>query len=200
MLAQATSAYDPAVPLRHMPPTVLSPERRGRTGDAEAVIILLRDGLNALDRNRSDARAAISLAYEMLRGDRSAPEIAAPAEVVRGGLAPWQMRRATHYIDQRLEQPISVADIAAVTRLSTTHFARGFKRSFRMTPHAYLFKRRIERAQELMLSTREPLAQIALACGFADQGHLSRRFRQGTGSSPQAWRRERLSEADVEPA
>src|SRR5262249_1506686 len=81
-------------------------------------------------------------------------------------------------------------DVARITQLSTSHFCRAFKTSFGETPRAYILRRRVERAQELMLTTKEPLSQIALACGLCDQAHFSRVFRRIVGETHNAWRRQ----------
>ena len=83
---------------------------------------------------------------------------------------------------------------AAVARRSTAHFCRAFRRTFGQTPHAYVTTRRLERAKSLMLESHEQLSVIALLCGFTDQAHLSKLFRQHTGEPPGAWRRRRASE------
>lgn len=109
--------------------------------------------------------------------------------VARGGLAPWQARRVRDQVEARLGAAVRVEEFAAVAGLSPRYFSRAFKVSFGLTPHAYVTCRRIERAKVLMLQTDEGLSQIALACGLADQAHLSRLFRQVVGVSPSAWRR-----------
>ena len=58
-----------------------------------------------------------------------------------------------------------------------------------MPPHAYVIQRRLEHATKLMIETDASLSEIAIACGFGDQAHLSRRFRAQTGVTPAAWRR-----------
>jgi AraC-like DNA-binding protein len=88
-----------------------------------------------------------------------------------------------------LHASLRIDDLAIVAHLSRGYFKRAFKVSFGETPHGYLMRMRVERAQQMMLEGQEPLAQIAMACGLADQAHLSRVFRQATGSSPGAWRR-----------
>jgi AraC family transcriptional regulator len=87
-------------------------------------------------------------------------------------------------------QPV---DLARLVRLSVSHFARAFKYTFGYSPHAFLMRRRMERAQGLMLKSSVPLAQIALECGLSDQAHLSRLFLQFTGESPASWRRARVT-------
>src|SRR5689334_7012448 len=113
---------------------------------------------------------------------------AAPA---RAALAPWQARRVAAHIDAHLAHDLRLTDLAAIARLSSSYFSRAFKGSFGKAPHAFIIERRIMRAQHEMLAADEPLSQIALACGFADQAHLSRAFRRLTGRTPHAWRRAR---------
>lgn len=117
------------------------------------------------------------------------PRSFTPDAGARGGLAPWQARRVRDHVEARLGGVVRVEDFAAVAGLSPRYFSRAFKVSFGVTPHAYVTWRRIERAKALMLQTDEGLSQIALACGLADQAHLSRLFRQGVGMSPSVWRR-----------
>jgi len=111
--------------------------------------------------------------------------------VYRGGLAPWQVRTLTTHIEANLDAPLSCEALAQLTNLSVWHFARAFKCTFGYSPHVFLLRRRVERAQGLMLKTNTPLAQIAIECGFADQAHLSRLFLQFTGERPASWRRAR---------
>ena len=82
-----------------------------------------------------------------------------------------------------------VETLAGLVRLSTSHFCRSFKVSVGDTPHAYIMRRRLERAQAMMLESTESLSQIAAACGLADQAHLTRLFRRYTGQTPFNWRR-----------
>jgi len=112
-------------------------------------------------------------------------------EQARGGLPPGVLRRVRAHVDANLESNIDLADLAAVANLSRCHFARAFKQSVGATPHDYLVQRRLERAQELLADTEMPLAEIALATGFSDQSHFSRRFREHLNASPSAFRRAR---------
>lgn len=105
------------------------------------------------------------------------------------GLAPWQRTRITGYVDANLAKRLSTAELAALVRLSKTHFRRAFKVDQGCSPHEYVIQCRIARAKTLMLETGISLAQIALECGLADQAHLSRLFRRRVGISPSAWRR-----------
>jgi AraC family transcriptional regulator len=109
----------------------------------------------------------------------------------RGGLAPGQIRRIRRHIEANLAATIPNKDLAAIIRLSTSHFSRAFKESFADTPHRYVMRRRLERAKALMLTTDASLGRIAAECGFCDQPHFNRLFRRLIGDSPRAWRRER---------
>jgi AraC family transcriptional regulator len=156
---------------------------------------LLDDAKLALRTDRQAAEASIARASALLQGD-AADEIQikrdAPRTVARGGLAQWQIRRATAYVDANLASTISVQDLSDMTRLSRSHFSRAFKVSVGESVHAYIIRQRIERAQEMMLTTADSLCQIALACGLSDQAHFSRLFRSVVGISPNAWRRQWL--------
>jgi AraC family transcriptional regulator len=112
-------------------------------------------------------------------------------DLARGGLAPWQIRLVEALVDGNLDRNITVEELAGLARLSVSHFGRAFKQSFGMAPHAYVTSERMALARDLMLTTSEPLSQIALTVGLADQSHLSRLFRQHVGQSPFAWRRAR---------
>jgi len=108
---------------------------------------------------------------------------------MRGGLAPWQVRRTQDFMDANLDGDPSIAQLASECRLSSSHFARAFKQTMGMPPHRWLTKRRIERAKQLLQETGSQLADIALDCGFADQSHFVRVFSQSEGHSPGMWRR-----------
>lgn len=148
---------------------------------------------SALDDERGTAEDSLRRAAELLR-EMGETKSLSGSEQSRGGLAPWQIRKVTRYVDANLDQTIRNEDLATVARLNTSHFGRAFRNSFGEPPHEYVIRRRVERAQGLMLSTRAPLSAIALDCGLADQAHLSRLFRRIVGESPRAWRRARLGE------
>lgn len=145
---------------------------------------------SALDDERGTAEDSLRRAAEILQ-EMGETEIA-PKEVVRGGLSPWQIRKVTSHVEANLDQPIRNEDLAMIVRLNPSHFGRAFRNSFGEPPHEYVIRRRVERAQGLMLSTDAPLSEIALDCGMADQAHLSRLFRRVVGETPRAWRRARV--------
>jgi AraC family transcriptional regulator len=107
----------------------------------------------------------------------------------RGRLLAWQARKVQGYIDSHITGPVPVCELSALVRLSEAHFSRSFKRTFGESPHAFVIRRRLEFAAQYMLQSDAPLSDIALRCGFADQAHLSKLFRQSSGLTPSAWRR-----------
>jgi AraC-like DNA-binding protein len=82
-----------------------------------------------------------------------------------------------------------ITEVAGVCGLSTTYFAKAFKQATGAPPHAWLVMRRIERAKRLLSESTLEIAEIALACGFVDQSHLSRTFVKRERCSPGKWRR-----------
>jgi AraC family transcriptional regulator len=100
-----------------------------------------------------------------------------------------RLKRVMEFIEANISQSVQVGDLAAVVNLSTAYFSFFFRRATGESPLAYLRRRRIERAQEMMLASDESIAEIALACGLADQSHLNKLFRRLVGSTPAAWRR-----------
>jgi AraC family transcriptional regulator len=109
----------------------------------------------------------------------------------RGGLAPWQESRAKEAMDANLDKEINIARLASECGLSTSQFARAFRQSTGCPPHRWLLQRRIERARDLLLNSDKPLVELAKACGFSGQSHLTRAFGQTVGTSPGLWRRAR---------
>ncbi|HKD05561.1 MAG TPA: AraC family transcriptional regulator [Bryobacteraceae bacterium] len=106
-----------------------------------------------------------------------------------GGLAPWQERRAKEMMSEGLREDVPLARLAAECGLSVRHFARAFRHSTGIPPHRWLLRFRVERATELLRRSSLSLAEIALACGFADQSHFTRVFTGVIGMGPGTWRR-----------
>ncbi len=103
---------------------------------------------------------------------------------VKGGLAPHLRRRLAEYIEQHLDQPLSLGELAQLAALSEYHFVRMFRTSFGLPPHRYVLQRRLLRTRQLLQHSRLPLGEIALACGFASASHFSNRFRAAFGAAP----------------
>jgi AraC-like DNA-binding protein len=108
----------------------------------------------------------------------------------KGGLAPWQRHRVEELIQQHLDGEIKLATLAEECRLSVSHFARSFRRSFGTSAHRYLILRRVEIAKSLLSETNNSLVEIAAQTGFSDQAALTRTFASVVGATPAKWRRE----------
>jgi AraC family transcriptional regulator len=128
---------------------------------------------------------------------RAACDLAAARSLgpIAGSPAPARIIRMLKIMDANLANPVRIKNIAAAAGLSRSSFSRVFLRSVGESPGRYLRRRRIELAQNLMLSTCKSLAEIALECGLSDQSHLTKSFRRVVGISPAAWRRSRRGRA-----
>jgi len=165
-----------------------------KTGNAplslHSAVRLLAKASRALWSNQDEAHQCFVKVAALLQSEAELRDFHPErVDADRGRLAPWQIERVLRFIDEKLGESIGVSDLAAIARLSRSHFAPAFRATIGEPPHAYLIRRRIERAQELILLTDRPLAQIALDCGLADQPHMTRLFRRVVGMTPGAWRR-----------
>ena len=168
------------------------------TSDLSVVATRLIEAASfARDDDYDLAEAHITHALALIQGQPSSMPANLPGsrhakrKIVRGGLMSWQVRRLKAHIDAHLAERIRTEDLAALLRLSVGHFSRAFKSTFGVSTHDHLTRRRIEVAQDLMLTTREPLGAIALSCGMTDQSHFTRWFRRIVGETPYQWRRAR---------
>ena len=116
-----------------------------------------------------------------------------PCKRAIGGLARGQMRRVEELIDSRLSAPVasspSLNDLAAEANLSVHHFAREFRRTTGVPPYAFMLRRRLERARQLVIQSNLPLARVGMLSGFPSAAHFADRFRREMGVSPGALRR-----------
>jgi AraC family transcriptional regulator len=112
--------------------------------------------------------------------------------LVRGGLAPWQLHRATDMLKAKLDGQIALSQVARECKLSVSHFVRAFKQTTGQPPYRWLLQQRIDAAKELLLHSGLPMVEIALKCGFADQACFIRAFRKLLDTTPGEWRRIRM--------
>jgi AraC family transcriptional regulator len=126
------------------------------------------------------------MAHELLRLENGA---VAPKQNIRGGLAGWQKRKLTEYIEEHLAEDISLPALAEIADLSPFHFARAFKQSFGLPPHRYLVSRRIEKAKNLLATPALPVTRIGLDLGFGEASSFTTAFRKHAGLTPTEYRR-----------
>ncbi|KAG8153790.1 helix-turn-helix domain-containing protein [Burkholderia catarinensis] len=108
----------------------------------------------------------------------------------KGVLSPAKAARAKELLMEKGNLGVSISDVANECDLSRGYFIRAFSRTTGRTPHQWLLEQRVAQARELIMSSDLTLAEIADACGFADQSHLNRVFVKVVGHPPGAWRRE----------
>lgn len=110
-----------------------------------------------------------------------------PDGAQRGGLTPAVSRRVCAALRDQMEHPPGLSDLARLAGLSPWHFQRMFRVTHGVTPHGWLERARTARAQE-MIAQGKPLAEIAAACGYSSQSHLTRAFSRATGLTPARYR------------
>ena len=103
--------------------------------------------------------------------------------------SPIALRRVQAYIAAHCHENLNIGTLASHVGLSRYHFSRAFKASVGMPPHRYLLEQRISKAAELIERSEQPLVNIAVHVGFADQAHFSRSFRAMVGLTPSQFRR-----------
>ncbi|WP_367256812.1 helix-turn-helix transcriptional regulator [Pseudomonas sp. stari2] len=118
---------------------------------------------------------ALALAERVEGKDRS------PCQVAMTGN---RMRLLDEFIDAGLDGPLGIQTMAQLLELSEGYFIRAFKQATGKSPHSYLIDRRLARARALMRDSTASLAEIALACGFNSQAHMTSAFKQRLGVSP----------------
>jgi AraC family transcriptional regulator len=128
----------------------------------------------------------ILLAHELIRLNAGRPRIEVPT---RGGLAAWQQRVITTYIEEHLAEQISLRTLAGLVSLSPYHLCRAFRQSFGAPPHRYHCSHRIERAKTLLVESASSVTEIGLAIGFRETSSFTTAFRKATGQTPTAHRR-----------
>jgi AraC family transcriptional regulator len=149
------------------------------------IAYLLGEAEAALWEDTQSAYVLLDQAMQLLRRENACGQCSSGHT---GGLTRWQVRRLDEYIGQHLDTPIRTCNLATQLNLSSSHFSHVFKQTFGITPLAYVARKRIEAAREMMLATDRSLTQIAHAHGFCDQSHFTRTFRRETGLSPLLWR------------
>jgi AraC family transcriptional regulator len=109
--------------------------------------------------------------------------------VVRGGLAAWQQRVVTAYIEEHLSEQISLAALAQLARLSPFYFCRAFKQSFGVPPHRFHTVRRIEHAKVLLAGRKNSVTEVGLSVGYSETSSFTAAFRKIAGQTPSSYQR-----------
>lgn len=107
-----------------------------------------------------------------------------PSKKHKGGISPKKLREITKYVAENLASKPKVKVLAKISGLSVGHFSRAFRDEMGMSPHQYVLTKRIERAEYLIKSTHMNYLEIAIACGFYDQSHLTATLTKTRGAAP----------------
>jgi AraC family transcriptional regulator len=177
------------LPLR----TEASPGKMLPPGYPDLLAKLVDAATTASDSDRAKAQRPLEQALTLLAGGSSPgrkPSECPPC----GGLASWQAKRVAAHVSEHIGTRLMVGELAALVRLSLSHFHRRFKVSFGEPPALYIMRQRMRRAQDLLITTGAPLSHVALECGLYDQAHFSRAFRRSVGISPRVYRRQFASD------
>ena len=133
--------------------------------------------------------------YSVVPGETVAHELrglsarAGQPQTAKGGLAPWQLRQVTTYIEQHLAEPISLGTLARLARLSPYHFCRAFRQSLGLPPHRYHSRRRSECAKHLLARPAASVTQVGLTVGYSETSSFTAAFHKAVGLTPTAYRR-----------
>jgi AraC family transcriptional regulator len=113
-----------------------------------------------------------------------------PAQISRGGLGPARLRRIRELVHANMEDELSLDEMAESVGLSTAHFARMFRKSTGETPHQFVLRLRLERAQAMLRAPDARVLDVAVACGFKTQQHFAQVFRDVCRVSPTEYRKD----------
>jgi AraC family transcriptional regulator len=114
------------------------------------------------------------------------------ARAYRGGLTPARLRRVTELVHAKIEEELTLHEMADCVELSPAHFSEMFRKSTGESPHQFILRQRVERAKEMLREVDMRVLDVAVACGFKTQQHFARVFRRMCGGSPTEYRYEVL--------
>jgi AraC family transcriptional regulator len=109
-----------------------------------------------------------------------------------GGLTPARLRRVAELVHAKIEEELSLDEMAEEAGLSTAHFSQTFRKSTGKSPHQFVLNHRVERAKRMLRAADMRILDVAVACGFKTQQHFARVFRQLCGASPTEYRYDAL--------
>src|SRR5215470_5313037 len=117
----------------------------------------------------------------------------------RGGLSPTHVRRVTEWVRAKIEDELTLREMAQLVDLSISHFSQMFRKSTGETPHQFVLRQRVERAKEMLRAAETRVLDVAIACGFKTQQHFARVFRRFSGVSPTEYRQEQAESEGSDP-
>ncbi|WP_437630604.1 helix-turn-helix domain-containing protein [Sorangium sp. So ce854] len=181
------------VALCSSPSPCLAPEQGPRFGLVDAHIVDLVHRLRAQAEGQEYLGAvyvqSLSLTLASYLSARYGPGARAELALRNASLSSSQRTRIEKFVDGELSSNFGLVDLARLVGYSPDHFSRLFKHAFHQTPYQYVLSRRIEKAMTMLRDERLSIAEIALACGFSNQGHLTTAFKRRTGTTPGAYRK-----------
>jgi AraC family transcriptional regulator len=149
---------------------------------------LAREAANRFPAGRLYAESACEFLAHHLIHHYSTLTATPPRPI--GGLPGRRLKLVLEYIEDTLGEPIELRSLAALAGVSARHFERAFRQSMGMPPHAYVLRRRLDAAREMLITRLElPIEHIALRLGFSSSSHFSSAFRQRIGCSPTEFRK-----------
>jgi AraC family transcriptional regulator len=120
-----------------------------------------------------------------------------PVQISRGGLGPARLRRIKELVHVKMEDDLSLDEMAQSVGLSTAHFARMFRKSTGQTPHQFVLRQRLKRAKAMLRAPDARILDVAVACGFKTQQHFAQVFRNVWGVSPTEYRQDFIGSEDT---
>jgi AraC family transcriptional regulator len=120
-----------------------------------------------------------------------------PVQIYQGGLGSARLRRIKELVHAKMEDDLSLDEMAQSVGLSTAHFARMFRKSTGETPHRFVLRQRLERAKAMLRAPNARVLDVAVACGFKTQQHFAQAFRNVWGVSPTEYRQDLVGSEDA---
>ena len=158
----------------------LTPRLHARDPQIEHIAMAMKAGFESGEPFPSLYGQSLGLALASRLLDR----FAGAGRPARQGLSRRQLQRVTEHIEAHLDEDLSLSQLAAIARVSVSHFTVLFRRSTGRSAHRYVIERRVAAARRLLGEGRMSIAEVALETGFAHQSHLSRCMRKLTGLTP----------------
>ena len=153
----------------------------------DLVAQLSRILVDAADGSSEQAHQLVDALVRRVRNLDQVEQAASSGSSING-LPRWRLKRVSSYVAARLDESITLTDMATAAGLSPMYFAARFREATGMTPHRYLLACRIAHAKTLLTEARRPLIDIALSVGFRTQAHFTTVFREFEGNTPHRWR------------